>query len=447
MKRLAPLLLFAFVALASAQDAALRFPKVPAGFDEGRKNLLADLAEEPITSRALVERLFEEADLRELADFCALHLTAEEKSLVDAQLEADGELTRARDTSAFAAFFVRKGFTPARVASAMGAVLEAQKYTLAEVAAWLYARGFNHRALQAALNGERLDSLKLRRELRTPAKKSKSPFETAMWEFNLADGREQAGGHYDGAQLVDCLVALGWGHEEFAAALGVKEPKKLDATARMLIEWGDPALAWRSMELLASESDLFKAAMKVHAQPSLKVFEVGLRRARTVDRWFRTGGAGVVGVYSGPWPDDAGQPKAPVVRELQEGQEPADLIDDPLKAHFKPRNPWVRIVVYEDGSARALLTMGLKALNFGPASPPGNTEARSHMYEGRVSVAGRNALLYSVFSGGSATAPVQIELANVEMRAAGALLVADIDDGTHLTPFVLKRGSRLVEAP
>jgi hypothetical protein len=69
------------------------------------------------------------------------------------------------------------------------------------------------------------------------------------------------------------------------------------------------------------------------------------------------------------------------------------------------------------------------------------------MYEGRVSVAGRNALLYSVFSGGSATAPVQIELANVEMKAASALLLADIDDGTHLTPIVLKRGSRLVEAP
>src|SRR5690606_29652699 len=132
----------------------------------GRVHLVQEVADNPIGAGALVERVFEDADLHELAELVFAHLTATEKTQLDARLELDGALPRARDADGVHKLFADKEYKPAKVATAIAKLLEEQKYTLGEVAAWLYARGLNFRLLQSGLNGERLDCFKLPRELR-----------------------------------------------------------------------------------------------------------------------------------------------------------------------------------------------------------------------------------------------------------------------------------------
>jgi hypothetical protein len=55
--------------------------------------------------------------------------------------------------------------------------------------------------------------------------------------------------------------------------------------------------------------------------------------------------------------------------------------------------------------------------------------------------------MYSVYAGDVTIAPTQFELVNLQLKCKGALLIADIDDGVQLTPLLLKRTTRLVEAP
>ncbi|MCC6466290.1 MAG: hypothetical protein IT463_13205 [Planctomycetes bacterium] len=458
LRRIACLLTLLLLAVpGSAEDAKPQLPKVPRGFDEGREALLAEAANNTVEPDDLLERLFEHADLRELAEFVALHLTGEEKGLLDRLLELKGGLSGA-DVAAVAGLLAAKEVRARAVVAALGKLVRQRDYTLQDTLAWLYARGWNFRVLQAAMNGERLDCIRLRAELRALAGKEKDEhklFEAGLWEFNLADARGEKGGIYSGPQLVDWLLQLGWTKESFAHALDLKDAMELTAAQRTLFRWGDANLLWETLEQRTSESDLFKAALDHYrrqarggnANPA--VLELALRRLGCCDRWFRTGGAGVVGVYEGPMPVAGKESKAPVqlAAELQDADAEAFAagLGEALTTHFAADGDRLTLVLYEDGSARAMLARpGRQTHTCGPATPLAGRNTATQLYEGRVSLKGRNGLLALVFGEGRVLSPGEVEFANVGQLARGALLRLDLDDGEVLTPMLLRRVSPLL---
>jgi hypothetical protein len=447
MKRLVSTLLFlALLAVSTAADDKPSLPRVPRGFDEGRTAFVAETADALVLPGALIERLFEEADLHDLATFIHRHLLADEKRALGETLALVGLANCKDQPSVLALLGVRK---PAEVAKAIGAMLVARKYTLSDVGAWLYARGFNFRVLQRALNGERLDAFRLRRQLRAmPDHSAAKVFVPGLWEFNLNDSREEKGGIYDGAQLVEILLAIGWKSADFARAVGVKE---LPEARRKLVEWGDAALIWTVLENYVSESELVESVVKHYkAADDPKVFDVALARASTTSRWLRTGGPGVVGVYRGPWPTGKGDPMPPTSQVIEIGEADAeqfaDALSEQVRNHFKTDGDTITLVVYEDGSARALLDkLKREPLEYHADTPFGEIKSTRQAYEGRVSISGRNGLLYLAFADQVKAAPSEFELANVQLAAGGAFLAADIDDGLNLTPILLRRMTRLVD--
>lgn len=445
MRRLAPILLLAFAAVAIAEGPA--FPRVPAGFDEGREAFMAELAEDPIPPGHLVPRLFEHADLPELAAFIHRHLSAAEKASLSESLKLSTPLARARDADAV--LITLGELKPVAVSTAIGEMLVARGYSLTQVGAWLAARGFNFRVLQAALNGERIDCFIHRASLRAQADAGAHVlFRDGAWRFNSRDGRLEKGGHYDGVQLVEALLALGWKAPEFARAMGLKDTASLGANTLALIEWGDAPLLWADIELRAPESEFAARAFEYYRdRDAAPVLDVGLRRADSVKRWLRTGGPGVRGVYEGPWPTADGAPKPPVVTELLDAPLPVPVTSE-LKEHFAAAEQTLLLVVYADGSARALLRRpGRAPVVHGAGSPTGNQPSTDQCYEGRASVSGRNALLRLVYADEENSSPARFELVNLRLPAQGALLSADIDDGLELTPLLLRRTTRLTEAP
>jgi hypothetical protein len=181
-----------------------------------------------------------------------------------------------------------------------------------------------------------------------------------------------------------------------------------------------------------------------------KVFEVALARAASTTRWFRTGGPGVKGVYRGPWPTGKGMPTPPTSQVMEIGEADAeqfaDALTESIRDHFKTEGDTITLVVYDDGSARALLDKPKREpLDYLADTPFGETRSTGQAYEGRVSIGGRNGLLYLVFADQVKAAPPEFELANVNLAAGGAFLAADIDDGLNLTPILLRRVTRLVE--
>lgn len=440
------LLVLAFITCATAQDTRPTLPRVPRGFDEGRTAFVAETADGLIAPGALVERLFEEADLVDIAGFTFAHLTPDEKRSLDESLKLGG-LIKANDAAAVHALLgTRK---PADVAKAIGQMLVRRKFTLSDVGTWLYARGFNFNVLQRALNGERLDAWRLRRSLRGRADRSAAAvFKPGLWEFNLKDAREEKGGIYDGAQLVEILLALGWKTADFARAVRIKE---LPETRRELIEWGDAALIWTMLEAYVSESEMVQRIIERYkANDDPRVLELALSRAATTTRWFRTGGPGVCGVYRGPWPSGKGDPKPPTSRVLElsnlDVEQFADALDDSIRGHFDREGETLTMVLYDDGSARAILDKpGRELLEYSADTPFGATSSTLQAYEGRLTLQGRSALMYLVFAGGVKSAPPEFEFANVNLAADGAFLVADLDDGLNLTPLMLRRVSRLID--
>lgn len=444
---------------ALAQDApAPVLPKPARGFDEGRARLLREAGENRFEPGKLVERLFETADLAELAGFCARHLTPDERTRLEARLKLTGKLKGA-DAAAVRQAFAAAGLKPDALAAALGGVLQDMGLKLTDVTAWLYLRGFNFEVLQRAMNGERIDSIRLRSRLRAMADSGKGPdalVSAAFWEFNLKDGREEAGGHYDGVQFVEGLLALGWTEADFAAALARHLPKGLTERQKTLVRWGDAQLLWQALSQGLAESELHKAALD-HLRATRKpgdaaVLAACLARARTLDRWFRTGGPGVVGVWTGPLPGSNGEPKPPT--ESAEAlpraghEEFAAGLDDAIRRHFADaRQDTLWIVAYADGSARMLVNRPSRAaLAFGPDTPPG-APGTMQMYEGRFTLEGRIGYATLVFDRGLTLAPPEIDLVNLRALAGGALLSAQLDDGVTLTPMLLRRASRLADAP
>lgn len=438
-----------------AQDAAPVLPTPARGFDEGRTELMREAGESPFDAARLPARLLEDADLPELAVFCALHLTPTEKLALDTKLKLGGTW-RNGDASALAVAFAARKIAVADVLRALGDVAAANR-KLSDVVAWLYLRGFNFHALQRAMNGERLDSIRLRRLIRERAAAGKSAdtlFSSAFWEFNLQDAREELGGHYDGVQFVEGLIALGWTEADFAKALAKYFPRGLEPRHKTLVAWGDAHQIWPSLSQAMSESEMVRAALAHVASTRKKddpaLLALCLLRARTCDRWLRTGGPGVVGVWTGPLPGSSGEPKPPALAEAMataDGDAFAANLSDPLRAHFAAGSDQLTIVAYADGSARMMLDRkGRAALKYGPDTPPGGETTRQ-FYEGRFSLDGRIGFASLVFATGLTAAPAEIDLVNVRLAANGALMTADLDNGVTLTPMLLRRASRLVDAP
>ena len=446
---LAILALLAFGLTTAAEGDRPQFPRVPRGFDEGRTELTAEVKDGLISPGDFVKRLFEEADLAELSTFIHLHLLSDEIQSLDGGLKLDGELLKCRDEAAVLALLQSRKLKPGGVADAIGKMLVARKCTLTDTAAWLYARGFNFNVLQRALNGERLDALRLRTSLRAAKDKSAAAlFVPGMWEYNLNDAREELGGTYDGVQAVECLLALGWQAADFARACGQDE---LPDVRKRMIEWGDARLIWLMLEHYVSESELIKKVIEHYeAKDDPRLVDLAAARAATTTRWFRTGGPGISAVYRGPWPDSKGAPSPPTGAVMEIGdvdnEQFTNALDDDIRAHFKAKGEQLTIVLYEDGSARAMLDRPAREpVNYGADSPFGNVATTRQAYEGRVSIAGRSALMYLVFANGAKSAPAEWELANLKLTAGNAFLVADIDDGVNFTPILLRRTTRLVD--
>lgn len=450
MRKLAPslLLLASLGVITSAQPDTPALPRVPKGFDEGRTHLVQEASDGLITPQALVERLFEYADLPALASFIHLHLDREEKAALDKRLEAGGKLTSAADTSGVIAAL--KDRKPGRVASAIGMHLADREYTTLNTVAWLAQRGFNLRAIQQAMNGERIDAFRVMAAVRN-ADAAKS-LTVGAWEYNLLDSREEKGGHYDGVQLVETMLALGFEMADFEwihANADKASAREMTDYERTLVRWGDPVLIWETFEARIPESTLFKAILRRHEDTEI-ARTVAVLRAETTLRWFRTGGAGVQAVYQGPWPDKEGAPVPPTREVLEIGRADvkrfAESLSEPILTHFARPAQTLTVVVYEDGSSRALLDRPTRdALNYGPGSPFGNVATTRQCYEGRVSLRGRNSLMYLVYNGNHEPAPAQYELVNVQLTEGGGFFVADIDDGLNLTPILLRRVTRLVK--
>ena len=448
-KAITALLILALAgAFSSAQEDKPTLPRVPRGFDEGRKDIVQEAGDGLIDPGALIERLFEYADLTTQAEFIHLHLTKGEKAVLDAQLKLGGKLASTSDlVSVLAALDGKKTKS---VSAALGQSLEARKFKTTDVVAWLAARGFNFRAIQKAMNGERIDAFRVKASVRK-ADAAKA-LTVGVWEYNLVDAREEKGGHYNGVQLVEAMLALGFTLEDFEwVNLNADRAasRKMSPYEHALVRWGDPVLIWGTLNARIPESTLFKAIVKRHTDAA-KAREVAELRADTTLRWFRTGGAGVKAVYRGPWPDNTGAPVPPTehvdsIGDVDVKQFAAGLNEEVL-AHFSAPAETLTIVVYEDGSSRAILDKPKReAVNYGHASPFGNVDTTRQCYEGRVSLSGKSALMYLVYNNDQKVAPPQFELANVNLISGEAFMAADIDDGLNLTPILLKRITRLVE--
>jgi len=455
MKQLALVGLLWFCALAGvcAQAGKPALPKTPAGFDEGRAALLRDAADNLFEPGKLIERRFEGADLAEIAAFCHARLLRDEKRGLDEKLGLKGALVRSADATAFEAVLKEAKLTPAAVAKALGAIAGGADARQSELVAWLYARGLNFRLIQRAMDGGRMDGTRTRIALRRLAAAGKGNdllFEKGHWEFNLDDGGDHPGGHYDGTQLLESLLALGWKEEHFRRALARFFPEGMGKERAMLIAWGDATLCWQAMGQHVAEAELVKAAKAaLKADAAAPVAALASARTRVCERWFRTGGESVVGVWTGPLPNAKGEPRPPKLpEELTGAQEFAAALTDELRAHFgNHRSDTLTVVAYGDGSARMIVDRpGRAALPYGPDSPPGADSTRQ-LYEGRFSVPGRIAYAALVFADSKTVALADVDLVNVTQLTGGALLSAQLDDGVALTPLLLRRASRLIEAP
>lgn len=436
---------------ALAENEKPQLPRVPRGFDEGREQIVKEARDNLITPGLMLERMFEQADLEDIGAFTFRHLTKDEKAALDEALGLGGKLVTRADAKATVKLLRDNEIKPAQGVGALAEIVKSQELSLADTVTWLYARDFNFRILQRGMDGQRLDPFKIRRELRAKDAPALELVYPGLWEFNIDDGREEKGGYYDGVQLVECMFALDWTIDDFARALGKRDPGELSVAQRRLIEWGDPNLLWPAIELGLPESELIKR-IRAHyeANNDPRVLEVALLRAETFLRWFRTGGPGVKGVYTGPWPNAKGEPAPPTTRVNDIHGDDAELIagelNEEITGHFDAAVTTLTVIVYEDGSARAVIDKpGRTPVNFGPASPLGNVNTTRQMYEGRVSLRGRNGLFYAIYDREETVAPQEFELANVKLHASDTFFVADVDDGMQLTPILLKRTSRLVE--
>ena len=450
-------LLLLAVSVPAAGEKRPELPKVPKGFDEGRGRMLKELAKGVLDAGRLTVRLFDSADLNELSGFLFAHLSTAELAEVDKVLELKGDLSSQPDAGAIETFLRKRKLSARTIAKAVGRILSNRKLGAVGAGIWLYNRGYNFRIIQRAMDGKRMEAFSVRSELRRDAAAGKGAdklFQPGNWEFSLKDGRREKGGHYQGAELCETLLDLGWDAELFAHAARIKTPE-MAQELRTLIQWGDPWLLWPVLEMKMSERELFDAGRDYYRRQrkkgvnSPKVLEIAVLRTQTATRWFRTSGPGVVGVYGGPWPDEKGKPAAPVksAEDLIEA-DPAQFangLTDPIREHFSVQGKdWLTLVIYDDGSARAFISGSGRAVSYGPATPLGQGDTDAWLFEGRASLKGGVGLLNLVYAAGAKGAPREMEFVHLKAIAGGALLSLDLDDGVHLRPMLLRRQRRTV---
>src|SRR5689334_20629318 len=124
---LALLTLALLAASTGAADDKPTLPHVPRGFDEGRTAFVEETADGLVAPGALVERLFEEADLTDIATFIYAHLLTDEKRDLGQALGL-ANLGGCKDAGAVQTMLGDR--KPAEVTKALGGMLVARKYTL-----------------------------------------------------------------------------------------------------------------------------------------------------------------------------------------------------------------------------------------------------------------------------------------------------------------------------
>lgn len=434
-----------------AQDLPPSFPNSPVGFDEGKAALLESLADSRLDPSDVVERLFEDASMDEMCAFVQAQLLSDEVKALDTLLDCKGELARAEDVAALRKVLESRKLRAQSVVTALGKMLDKRELTPSQTAAWFYSRNFNARCIAGALDRQSNGARELLADLAAMNARKKGAdelFQRAFWEFDLRDSTRMAGGHYDLAQLVESLLELGVDSGVWAKAQNLREAKDLSVEQRALIAWGDAVLLAAAFDGRTSERDLVEAALDHfrrlarQGQGSEAVLAAGVRRAGISTRWFRTGGPGVVGVYEGPWGGASPPTQSALELGAAMGDEFAQGLNEAIKAHFARAGRRLRMVLYDDGSARAMLNLETP-LVYAADTPLGRGQSNWILFEGRASAKGKSALLSLVFGGNNRPAVTEFELSALTLTTNGVFLAATVERaGTKPEELLLRRVGR-----
>ncbi len=436
------------VSCVRAEDTKPSFPKSPQGFDDGRIELEKNLGASTFTS-LVVERALEEAPTGELAEFLTSRLALDELASLDTLLVLKGELSKQTGAEGAQKVLVAAKLGHKEIGKALGSMLEKRAYTPVQAAAWLYARNFNARAIIGALDR----GTNAARKVRTFLESSKSAsadalFERAFWELDLRDASGIAGGHYDSAQLLEAMFEIGVDHAAWSQAFARTAENPLSAAEKNLIAWGDAGVMAPGLEGRVSERDLYDASVaflqaQAKAGKSLDPLRaLALRRSSLAQRWFRTAGAGVVGVYRGPWNSKLAAPTATALGlgDL-DGTAFGEGLSEELRAFFAQTGESLTVVIYEDGSARGMLKTAQK-FNYDADTPLGKGQFPWLLLEGRATRRGKSALLAPVFSASNKLPFAEFEISGFGLTTNKAFMFGEANDGKNDWTMLLRRVTR-----
>lgn len=441
--------------ISHADEPKAAFPVAPVGFDDGRAELERSLSERREFAATFICRAFEDASLRELAAFAAAHLEPADLTALEKSLKLEGKLVTLKSADEIRQTLDDAKIQPKDVIAALGHMLEARGFAHSESAAWLYARDFNCRALRGALDRGSNAARALAGRIGEKSLKEEI-FEAACWQFDGRDCSRSEGGHYDMAQIIQAMMDLNMSWPVWAAALGLASEKHLDAETRKALSWGDAALVLPLFEGVSSERDVFEAARQGVKSGSFQVKTDGgtpeikrdavlaqaLRRLSLGRRWLRTAGPGVIGVYQGPLSTARVKEGARGLGAKSDRDFAAGL-SEAIADHFKQTFELFTLVAYEDGSARAFISGQTENYEYGPDAPLGRGKHWTTLFEGRLSLKGREGLLRAVFAGVNKFKFAEVVLENVEVTPNGAFMLVQATTGKlNSESLLLRRISR-----
>lgn len=124
------------------------------------------------------------------------------------------------------------------------------------------------------------------------------------------------------------------------------------------------------------------------------------------------------------------------------GDEFAQGLNEAIKAHFARAGRRLRMVLYDDGSARAMLNLETP-LVYAADTPLGRGQSNWILFEGRASAKGKSALLSLVFGGNNRPAVTEFELSALTLTTNGVFLAATVERaGTKPEELLLRRVGR-----
>jgi hypothetical protein len=439
------------VTLVHAGESKASFPAAPVGFDDGRVQLEKELNSSGLTTSLVLERALDEATPGELASLLLLRLAPDELASLDTFLSLKGALPKQATVEGMQQTLIDAKLGSKEVAQALGELLTRRAYSPLDAGAWLYNRGYNARVISGALDRGTNAARKMRAFLESAkSAKSREIFERAFWEFDLRDASGIAGGHYDSEQLIEAIFDIGMDEAGWVHAFGRAEGARLNANEKRLIDWADAGVIAPSLEARVSERDLFDAACAyLEAQNKRGVSidalrQCALRRSFSAQRWFRTAGSGVLAVYRGPW---SSKLEAPTTSALGVGDlygtEFGAALSDEVSRYFDQKEETITLVIYEDGSARAIVKLA-QTLKYDAESPLGKSSQPYLLLEGRASARGKNALLSPVFQGNNKLAFTEIDISGFGVTANKAFAYGEAAYGKTDKSLLLRRVSRNV---